>query len=205
MRWLCTRELRSMASRPCSSMAGVTFLRLRTVAQPSIAFSGFRSSCDSVARNSSLIWLLRSASVRAARSLASSFSRSVTLVAMAMRAPWPFSATMRHSTSATLPSGRKHGHGAFPAAAVRERVVQCLAQIVMGGRDDVDATLADDVAALAAGDAAELGIHVLVDEVGIEQRDAARSQLEHRAETRIGACAARCPPGARTAARAPWR
>ena len=87
MRWLCTRELRSMASRPCSSMAGVTFLRLSTVAQPSIAFSGLRSSCESVARNSSLIWLLRSASVRAARSLASSFSRSVTLVAMAMRAP----------------------------------------------------------------------------------------------------------------------
>ena len=56
----------------------------------------------------------------------------------------------------------------------------------VGRRDDFDAALADDVAAIAAGDAAELGIHVLVDEIGIEQRNAARSQFEHGAETRIG-------------------
>ena len=40
---------------------------------------------------------------------------------------------------------------------------------------------------VAARDAAELGVHVLVDEVGIEQRDAARGELEHGAETRVGA------------------
>ena len=56
----------------------------------------------------------------------------------------------------------------------------------MRRRDDVDASLADDVAAFTTGNAAELRIHVLVDEVGIEQRDAARSQFEYGAKARIG-------------------
>ena len=50
--------------------------RRRTCDQPRIALSGVRSSCESVARNSSFISLMRSASVRAARSLSSSASRS---------------------------------------------------------------------------------------------------------------------------------
>jgi hypothetical protein len=55
----------------------------------------------------------------------------------------------------------------------------------MSGRDEVDASLADDVGAFTTGNAAELRVHVLVNQVGIEQRDAARSQFEHRAKTRI--------------------
>ncbi len=51
---VCTRAFRSMTSTPRAVTAGSSpFLRRRWV-QPRIAFSGVRSSCDSVARKSSL-------------------------------------------------------------------------------------------------------------------------------------------------------
>ena len=53
-----------------------------TCDQPRIALSGVRSSCESVARNSSFISLRRSAAARAARSLS---SRAVALGGSALR------------------------------------------------------------------------------------------------------------------------
>jgi hypothetical protein len=57
----------------CSPLASVV---RKSVHQPSIAASGVRSSCESVARKSSLSRFARSASPRAMRSLSSSASRS---------------------------------------------------------------------------------------------------------------------------------
>ena len=71
-----TRALRSMVSRPARSSSALRLVMRSTWAQPRMAFSGVRSSCDSVARNSSLASLTRSASARAARSLSSSALRS---------------------------------------------------------------------------------------------------------------------------------
>ena len=105
---------------------------------------------------------------------------------MAMRTPWPFSATMRHSTSATLPSGRATGIVPSQRPPSPERRVQLPADLLVARRDDVDAALADDVVALAAGEAAELRVHVAEHQVRIEQRDAARGQFEDRAEARVG-------------------
>ena len=65
-----------MDSNPFIIMAGST-CSLRSVrAQPKTAFSGVRSSCESVARNSSLIRFACSASSRAARSFSSRRARS---------------------------------------------------------------------------------------------------------------------------------
>ena len=56
----------------------------------------------------------------------------------------------------------------------------------MSRRDEVDACLADEILALASRQPAELRVHVAVHEIGVHQRNAARGQLENRAETRIG-------------------
>ena len=110
--------------------AGKSALRLRTVAHPSIAFRGLRSSCDSVARNSSFCRLLRSASARAARSLASSSralasacKRSVMSRGDRMRAPEIFSLAIRNSTSATCRLLRRAGGtDALPVTASCRRL-----------------------------------------------------------------------------------
>ena len=51
-----TRALRSMISRPLPTSSGFTMApRRSTWAQPRMAFSGVRNSCESVARNSSFV------------------------------------------------------------------------------------------------------------------------------------------------------
>ena len=64
------------ASPLCRSSFEAPYLRARILLQSRITESGVRNSCDSVARNSSLARVAFSASVRAARSLSSSTSRS---------------------------------------------------------------------------------------------------------------------------------
>ena len=76
MIWVCTRALRSIASRPFAS-DGSAAVRRSTCTQPRIGVIGVRSSCDSVATNSSFMRLARSASARAWRSLSSSAWRCV--------------------------------------------------------------------------------------------------------------------------------
>ena len=75
---------------------------------------------------------------------------------------------------------------AFPAAAVGERPMQLAADLLVAGRDDIDAPLADDVVAVASRQPAELRVDVAKHQVRIEQCDAARGQLEDGAEARIG-------------------
>ena len=106
-----TLELRSMDCSPRTTGSGKLGIRLRIVAQPTMACRGLRSSWDSVARNSSFERLARSASARAARSLASKFSlassfrnRCVTSVATRTRVADMFSRAISHSNSAVLPS-----------------------------------------------------------------------------------------------------
>ena len=69
MRCACARALRRIAASPWAAASG-RVLRpwVRICAQPRMAFSGVRSSCDTVARKSSFSRLARSASARAARS-----------------------------------------------------------------------------------------------------------------------------------------
>ena len=65
----CARALRSMLSRPRARVASSALVERSTRAHPSTAFSGVRSSCDSVARNSSFSRLAsRSRSSAATRS-----------------------------------------------------------------------------------------------------------------------------------------
>ena len=70
------RALRSMASRPFARSLASFELERRIFDHPRMALRGVRSSCESVARNSSLMSLARSAVLRAARSLSSSAFRS---------------------------------------------------------------------------------------------------------------------------------
>ena len=72
----CARELRSIVSSPFCTSSGFLTPRRRIWIQPMIALSGVRSSCDRVARKSSLSALIRSARSRAERSLSSRRSRS---------------------------------------------------------------------------------------------------------------------------------
>ncbi len=72
----CARALRSMVSTACRWFTALKAGSRNSAHQPRIAFSGVRSSCDSVARNSSLSTPRRSASARAKRSEASKRSRS---------------------------------------------------------------------------------------------------------------------------------
>jgi hypothetical protein len=74
--WAWARALRSIVCRPRCRSAVSRVPRRSTWAQPRIADSGVRNSCDRVARNSSFIWLVRSASARARRSLSSRTLRS---------------------------------------------------------------------------------------------------------------------------------
>ena len=70
MSCVCTRALRSMVSRPLLQIGLGPSAPLRSICdQPRMALSGVRSSCESVARNSSLSSLIRSASA-ARRALA---------------------------------------------------------------------------------------------------------------------------------------
>ena len=70
MSCVCTRALRSIVSRPLQIVGRRSFGPLRsTCDQPRMALSGVRSSCESVARNSSLMSLSRSAAA-ARRALA---------------------------------------------------------------------------------------------------------------------------------------
>jgi hypothetical protein len=178
---------------------------LSTVAQPSIAFNGLRSSCESVARNSSLIWLLRSASV--ARG------------AFAGQQPFAFGdvrgdgdarsvAVLGHDAPLRLRDaavGTQDGHGAFP---VDRRLLSASCSVLHKScfAGSMRSTQPLPMMSFArAGDAAELGIHVLVDESGIQQRDTARGEFEHGSKTRIGRATNDVGPGARTAVREPWR
>ena len=72
----CARALRSMLCRPRCRSAWSRVPRRSTCAQPRMADSGVRSSCDRVVRKSSFSWFVRSASARASRSLSSSTLRS---------------------------------------------------------------------------------------------------------------------------------
>ena len=59
----CARTLRSMTSSPCADLAGVELSRARSIASSrGSPMSGVRSSCESVARNSSLSRLASRAS-----------------------------------------------------------------------------------------------------------------------------------------------
>ncbi len=70
----CAFAFLSMTST-ARSMAGVSNCRFRSSAvQPRIAFSGVRSSCESVARKSSFNRLVSSASIRARCSEAATLS-----------------------------------------------------------------------------------------------------------------------------------
>ena len=74
--WAWARALRSMLFSPRCRSAWSRVPRRNTCAQPRMADSGVRNSCDRVVRNSSFNWLVRSASARASRSLSSSTLRS---------------------------------------------------------------------------------------------------------------------------------
>ena len=52
--WVCARALRSMTLRPSAIVAASTRGRCSSVVHPRMALSGVRSSCEMVARNSSL-------------------------------------------------------------------------------------------------------------------------------------------------------
>ncbi len=53
MIWPCARALRSMVSRAFRAVSRSNSVLRSIEAQPSIAVSGVRSSCETVARNSS--------------------------------------------------------------------------------------------------------------------------------------------------------
>ena len=72
----CALVLREMMSNPRSSIAESSRPRIISCVHPRIALSGVLSSCETMATNSSLIRLARSASARALRSASSSRSRS---------------------------------------------------------------------------------------------------------------------------------
>ena len=76
MSWVWARVFRSMTSSPCWVCAAVIVPVRRRCDHPRMAFSGVRSSCDTVARNSSFIAFARSASPRANCSLSRSWRRS---------------------------------------------------------------------------------------------------------------------------------
>ena len=65
MIWFCAVALRMMVSMAVRISSGVSCPRWSRYAHPTIAVSGVRSSCDSVARNSSFTRLAVSATVRA--------------------------------------------------------------------------------------------------------------------------------------------
>jgi hypothetical protein len=75
-----TRALRSMTWMASIVSASLTRCICSSWAQPRIALIGVRSSCDSVATNSSLIRFARSASARASRSLTRSPARSSSMI-----------------------------------------------------------------------------------------------------------------------------
>jgi hypothetical protein len=79
----CARALRAMVSSPRRVSASPTARASSSVDHPSTALSGVRSSCDSVARNSSFSRLTRPASARAARSAATSRALSTACAACA--------------------------------------------------------------------------------------------------------------------------
>ena len=68
----CARALRSMVSSAFCSLSGDKVSARSMCVHPTIALSGVRSSCDSVARNSSLARLAASAASRASRSFTAS-------------------------------------------------------------------------------------------------------------------------------------
>ncbi len=72
MSWAWAHALRRMTSTPRRTLCLSSRLSRSTSAQPRMALRGVRSSCDSVARNSSLRCAVRSDSALAWRSLASS-------------------------------------------------------------------------------------------------------------------------------------
>ncbi len=76
IRRFCARALRSIVSRARVCVTSSRRRVRRSVIHPKIAFSGVRSSCDIVARNSSLRRLKPSASTRNTFSRASVASRS---------------------------------------------------------------------------------------------------------------------------------
>ena len=77
MSWAWTLALRSMTSRPSSQVLGRRPARSGGCsAQPRMALSGVRSSCERVARNSSFMRLAASASALAAWAASRSRSRS---------------------------------------------------------------------------------------------------------------------------------
>ena len=65
MSWVCARTFRSITSSPRSIPAWSSVPERSMTVQPRIGVSGVRSSWDSVARNSSLARLARSAPLRA--------------------------------------------------------------------------------------------------------------------------------------------
>ena len=91
---VCARALRSMTFSPSRMVGGVDAGRCSSVVQPRMALSGVRSSCEMVARNSSLAWLAATSSLRAARSAVSSASRSA-------------SSSLRRVTSRKVPTMRR--------------------------------------------------------------------------------------------------
>ena len=105
------RVLRSTNSSPRASRRGSSRPpRIRRV-QPSIAFSGVRSSCERVAMKSSLSRFARSASVRAARS--ASYSRSRSAVEASVRVRCGGGRT-RRGTPARRRQSRPPGSGWAP-------------------------------------------------------------------------------------------
>ena len=122
MSWVCTRALRSIASRARAVASRSSMVPRSIRAHPAMAVSGVRSSCESIARNSSLERFAASASTRAARSLASSWtssSRVCSVMPARYRRSWTpprgniFPTGARGATSAQTDFGRS------PASVIR--------------------------------------------------------------------------------------
>ena len=97
----CATALRSITSRPRASASGAAVPLRSMRAQPKTALSGVRSSCDSVARNSSFSRFAASAWARAARSL----SRSTRSRLAASSKAWATSATSSIVVAGDGPGG----------------------------------------------------------------------------------------------------
>ncbi len=138
--WLCALALRSIVATPSATTAGGTSPCWRIVVQPTMALSGVRSSCDSVARNSSFRRFASSASRRTARSNSSSRvrssascrnraslslsidsyrRRSVTSTHVPMKPEKSSSSRARGARRGRAPSGTRHRGGAGGIRASR--------------------------------------------------------------------------------------
>jgi hypothetical protein len=104
--WDWSRALRWITSSACTVRCALSVPPRSSEAQPMIALSGVRSSCDTMARNSSLSRLASSASSRAARSTSSILRRSTSssrMVAM-LCSSWRRSRFMRSTTTTEPPT-----------------------------------------------------------------------------------------------------